>query len=214
VRTSRSAGVVTVLAAGSALLLISACSGSSGSETPATSPPVTGRPVSSTPASTSAAPSTSAPASTSPRPTPTRSVGLSRFEADPAVKALRAWAAELGRTVNSGHITRPALNRLMTSFVKKNMKAIDGGEQGHLYPGPLPFKPLSVHDITPTRRFVNICVLAGGYSEHPNTHKVWTKRNVLPILAAAERDNGRWIVSQFSKGSFSCKDVAIPTPSY
>jgi hypothetical protein len=102
----------------------------------------------------------------------------------------------------------------MTPELAKTIKNLDGGEQGHYYPGPLPFTPIAVSNITADSRDVKLCMLAGGYSQHPDTHKVWTKRRVVPVSAAAVRSNGKWVVSKFDAGNFSCAGVQISEPSW
>lgn len=202
-RRNACVGALVVFAA-----LAAGCSSSGPSGSSSSAPSST--PAPSTP-STSAAPSTSTAPST---PAPSTSAALSKFENDPAVKALRVWAAQIARTVNAGNYTDAKLNTLMTPELAKQIKEIDGGEQGHYEPGPLPFTPIAVTNITANSRDVKLCVLAGGFSQHPDTHKVWSKRNVIPVNAAAVRSNGRWVVSKFQSANFSCAGVHIPEQSW
>jgi hypothetical protein len=102
----------------------------------------------------------------------------------------------------------------MTPELAKQIKDVDGGEQGHYEPGPLPFTPIAVTNITANSRNVKLCVLAGGFSQHPDTHKVWSKRSVIPVESGAVRSNGTWRVSKFKGGNFSCAGVHIPEQSW
>jgi hypothetical protein len=184
-----------------AVLFAAGCS-SSGSSAKSTPPSVpTSTPVNTPPTST-------------PAPTPTTTAPLSPFEADPAVKALRAWAAQAGRTVNAGHYDDAALNALMTPTLAKGMKAAFGGEVGHRYPGPLPFTPVRVVVASPTERDVRVCVVVGGYSLNPKTGKPFSKYRVLAIESGAQDVGGRWRVSKFASGSFSCSGVKIKEVSW
>ncbi len=171
------------------------------------SPPASDSAVPSPPASAAAStPSTSASA-TSPSPTPTRA--LSPFEQDPAVKAIRAWAAQAGRTVNKGRYDDAALNALMTNYFRKGMKAVLGGEVRFRYPGPIPFTPTSVKVTDSSNRDVHICVVASGFSLNRKTGRPAQKHTVLPFDSGAAEVNGKWLVSQFRSAKFSCTGVRI-----
>ncbi|HEU5008657.1 MAG TPA: hypothetical protein VFT67_16915 [Jatrophihabitantaceae bacterium] len=139
---------------------------------------------------------------------------MSPFEADPAVKALRAWAAQGARAINAGKFNTPGLDALMTATFAKSMTHIFGGEKGHYYPGPVPFTPVRVTVRSASERDVDLCFVAGGYSQHPKTHKTWSHFKELPSAAAAVLAHGTWLVSKFETGPFSCKGVHIPEPSW
>lgn len=162
-------------------------------------------PSSSTPPPTTTATSTSStpPPTTSSAPPP-----LSRFESDPAVKALRTWAAQVGRTVNGGHYDDAALDALMTPTMKRGIKPVTGGEVGRHYPGPVPFTPIAVTLLSSVNREVKICVVAGGFST--DKHGGRTKHKVLPIRADLTRVGGRWLLNHFYTATFSCSGVHVP----
>lgn len=187
---------------------LAACSSSKPGAQSATSP----RPPTAAALTGSSPVPTSTQASPTPTPTPTKV--LSPYEADPAVKALRAWAAQVGRTINHGKYDDAALNALMTSSMPKTMKNMAGGEIGHRYPGPLPFTPTRVTVTGSAERNVRLCVVSGGYSLNPKTGKPFTAHQVLAVDAAATLSAGRWLVSQFNRSSFSCAGVQIPEPSW
>jgi hypothetical protein len=186
-------------------MLFEACSASKPSA--AQLPPSPGR---------SSAPSAPVPTSSPPAPTTATASGapLSPFEADPAVKALRAWAAEAAKTINTGHYDSAALNALMVPSLAKKMKFLAGGEVGFYYPGPVPFTPVRITVRSSRERDVAICFLGSGYSQNPKTHEPAQKRVVLPTLAGATLVRGKWLVSKFGQSSFSCAGVRIPEPSW
>jgi hypothetical protein len=165
-------------------------------------------------ASSASAPSTTAPSSTSPTPSPSQAKPLSPFEHDPAVSALRTWAAQVGRTINKGKINDVDLQALMTPNLSGSMRALSGGEIGHTYPGPLPFTPTRVTVGSASSRDVHICIVAGGYSLNPKTGKPFSKYRKQAIDAGAALSNGRWLVSKFVLATFSCSSVKIPEPTW
>lgn len=194
-------------------LLVAGCTSSAGTpkatEAPHASSGVTGSSGTTTKGTTTPtiAPVSRPAASPSPRP-------QSKFEKDPAVAALRAWAVEVAHAVTAGHNTSAKLDALMTPAFAKSIKGIDGGELGHYYPGPLPFTPIGVRNITSSSRDVRLCLLAGGYSQHPATRKLWTKHSVVAVTAAASLVDGGWRVSKFAGATFACSGVPIATPSW
>lgn len=181
-------------------LLAVGCSGSSGGSGASVGPI-----GASTIPSSAPAPTTS---SATPTPSPSSTAPLSKFENDPAVKALRAWAAEAARTVNAGKYTSPALQALMTRNFAATMKNVLGSDVGLRYAGPIPFTPLSVRVVSPTRRDVKMCVVLTGYAVDPRTGKP-AARTVGPADTSAVLANGKWLVSRFDTGSFSCRGVKI-----
>lgn len=201
-------GSASVLAALLATVVaLTGCSSSSApgnSDVPARPDPTTSAAVASSPTST---PPPSVSTSAAPKP-------LSPYENDPAVKALRAWAAQAGRTVNTGKYDDAALNALMTPSLVPTMKHDLGDEVGHYYPGPLPFTPVTVTVNSARSRDVHMCVLAGGYSLNPKTHKPFSKRSVIAIDAGAVRSGQKWLVSKLDNAGFSCKGVKIREQSW
>jgi len=156
-------------------------------------------------------PTTSATKTTSPTPTGTP---VSPFEDDPAVKALRAWTAQLAKTVNAGKTDEPALDALMTQAVKAGITKIIGGAAGLYMPGPLPFIPIQITKETSTQHNINICVVNEGFSQDPRTHKPLGVHTIKPIDAGADFVDGRWLVSGFFRGHFSCDGVVVPEPTW
>lgn len=195
-RSAPSVKHVVVAAAVFALLggVVSACSSSSGGkhEPSSSTPP---------PSTTNSSVSTPPPSTTSSTPP------LSRFENDPAVKALRRWAAQVGRTINAGHEDDAALDALMTPTMKRGIKPVTGGEVGRHYPGPVPFTPISVTLQSSVERELKVCVVAGGFSIDKNGGR--TKHKVIPIRADLTRVGGRWLLNHFYTASFSCTGVHV-----
>ena len=181
--------------------------------------------TSSGPAKQSASPSSPAPSTSSvitsatptptPTPTPSSTAPLSPFEQDPAVKAMRAWAAQAARTVNSGHYNDAALSALMTAGLGKTMRHVFNGDVGLYYPGPLPFTPVSVKVVSATERDMRLCVVGTGFAEKRTTHRPAEALKVLPINAAAVLSSGRWLISkQDTASDFSCSRVAVARPRW
>ena len=171
----------------------------------------TGAPTTAAPTS-AAVPTTTAAATTKPSSKPTKA--LSPFEADPGVHAMRLWAAQVARTINSGHEVDAALTALMSPQLAAEISKVDSGEQGHLYPGPLPFTPVKVVVVSSTARYLPICIVSDGFSVNPKTHKPYGTRKVLPITGRALIYQGRWVVSAFDPATFSCKGVKIAEPTW
>jgi hypothetical protein len=195
-------------AAGALLAAVSlgACSSSAAPAAQQSSSTTTSSPAPTATTST-ASPSPTSSATHPPAP-------LSPYEADPAVRALRVWAAAAARAINAGRITSPAFDAAMTAGLRATVRNLTGGEQGHQYPGPLPFTPTRVQVRSGTERDVRLCVLVAGYSLNPRTHKPFDKRRVQAVDAAAVRQGGLWLVSQFNTGSFSCAGVRIKEPTW
>lgn len=155
-------------------------------------------------------PAVSTPAGSTPAPSPSSSAKpLSAFENDPAVKALRAWAAQAARTVNSGHYTDKALQALMTPALAKTMPHVLGDLVGQYMPGPLPFTPTSVKRVSAQERYVEGCMLTNGFGIDRKTGKVMHKRRVQALDAGAHLSNGVWKADALYNGKTDCKAVAI-----
>ncbi len=192
------------------MLLTAACSGSSGTESPAASRPAT---TSAAPSS-SAAPSTSSAPSAPATPTPSRSAAaLSRLENDPAVKAWRAFAVQAAKTVNTGHETSAALRRLMTKSFAATMHHILGPDVGLYYPGPVPFQPVSVTVTSPTARVVRGCLFQQGFTwKSKSAQRAAQRRFIGPAMVFTVRQNGRWIVDNVTAArNVNCKNVEVRT---
>jgi len=170
------------------------------------------------PVTTSAAPATTpAPTSSSPSPSPKpkSSAPLSRFEADPGVRVLRAWARRAAQTIDNGHYTSAELRALLTPAVAAEMKQTLGTEVGLHYPGPAPFTPLRVAVTSPTSRKIDICLVSDGFSQNKTTHKPAKPLRVVPVSTRETLSGGRWRISQlFSSTAFSCARVKVPMPSW
>jgi hypothetical protein len=166
---------------------------------------------------TTSAPSTpaSAPASTSASPSPSSSPPLSRFEADPGVQVLRAWARTAARTINDGHYTSAALRALLTPAVAAEMKQTLGTEVGLYYPGPAPFTPVRVSVTSPSARKIDVCLVSDGFSQNKTTHKPAKRLRVVPVTTRETLTGGHWRISELLlTTAFSCSGVKVPMPSW
>ena len=161
-------------------------------------------------------PSTSAvstSASPTPMPTPSSSAPLSPFEQDPGVKALRAFAVQAARTINTGHEIDTKLRALVTPFIAKNIKYITGSDVGLYYPGPVPFTPVSVRVVSSTQRQMNVCFIGKGFAEKRSTMKPAAPLMLLKINAGEQLQGGTWRISMFNTATnFSCAGVSISRP--
>jgi hypothetical protein len=169
-------------------------------------------PVGSTTPSTP--PSSSASSTPAPSSSPSKTVPLSPFEDDPAVKALRTWANQAAKTVNTGKYDDASLNKLMTPAFAKTMKVILGGEVKYRYPGPVPFLPISVSVVSPTVHNVKACFVTNGFSLNRRTGKPAETFKLHPIDTGAQLVSGVWLVSHFYGGTFSCSSVRVPRPTW
>jgi hypothetical protein len=205
--------VTTTTAAAASAGSTSATAGS-GTAAPASTSAQTAAPSATTsgPPPPSATTTTAAPTTTA---KPTKAAKpLSPFEADPGLHAMRLWAAQLAKTINAGHVDDAQLDALMTPQLAAKIKNIDGGEQGHLEPGPLPFTPLKVEVVSDTARYIPLCIVSNGFSLNPKTHKPYGAKEVLPVTGRALVYQGRWRVSAFDPATFSCKGVKIAEPKW
>jgi hypothetical protein len=167
------------------------------------------------PPSVAPATTVTTPASSTPPPSPSTSAKpLSAFEKDPAVIALRAWAAQAAKTVNSGHYTDKALQALMTPALAKTMKHVMGNVVGQHMPGPVPFTPIAVKRISARERYIDACFVTNGFAVNPKTGKHEHSRVVTAIDTGAHLVDGTWKTDAFFNGKFSCKGVAIPEPTW
>jgi hypothetical protein len=189
----------------SAALLVVVAAGCTSSSKPSAAP------VSpSTSAVTSPSVSSSAPA-----PSPTATKPLSPFEADPAVMALRAWAAEAARTVNTGKYDSPALDQLMTPAFAKGIKAILGEDVGLTYPGPIPLQPVGVEVTNAHARVVKVCDMYEGFARSPKTKRPARAAKIAAADVYVASNSGRWLVDDLTLASgFSCKGVKVARPTW
>jgi len=141
-------------------------------------------------------------------------VPLSPFEDDPAVKALRKWADQAAKTVNTGRYNSAALSALMTAALAKTMKNILGREVTYRYPGPVPFLPISVSAVNPTFHDVKACFVTSGFSLNRKTGKPAQAFKVSPVDAGAQLVSGQWLVSRIDGATFSCSSVRVPRPTW
>ena len=126
------------------------------------------------------------------------------------MKAMRAFAAQAARTINSGHQIDSKLRALMTPGLAKSVRYITGPDVGLYYPGPVPFTPVSVRAVSSTQRQMNLCFIGKGFAEKPSTKKPASALMLLPVNGGAVLSAGHWVISQFFAGKgFSCSGVKI-----
>jgi hypothetical protein len=188
-------------------LLLAGCTSSGGAAGGGSTPPGP-LPATSNPTTTPAMPST-------PAPHPSSSTPLSRFEGDPGVAALRAWAQLAAQTVNSGHYISAQLRRLMTPTVAKEMKSTMGTDVGLHYPGPIPFTPVRVGVTSTTSRQVDVCFVSTGFAQKPHSDTAAKRLKIIPVRTGETLTRGKWLLSELiSTSSFSCAGVHVPKPAF
>lgn len=167
------------------------------------------------PSLTSSSAPSSRPASSSSAPSTSAAPPLSPFEADPGVKAMRAWAAAAGQAVNSGHDDSAALAALMTPGFASTMPHVLGSDVGLRYPGPLPLQPIAVSTPSTTRRLIKVCGVNQGFAVSPKTGKPVHARTVIPVFADVRLVGGRWLMNNLSNTTvFSCAGVKVAEPTW
>lgn len=148
-------------------------------------------------------------ATSSPSPTKTEEP-LSEFEDEAPVKAVRKWAAVVGKAVNQGDTSMRSTRVWATpSGVAIAAQATAGDlESGYRWPGPQPFTPVAVRTRGKSAT-LNVCFQTYGWARNENGKRV-NKRKVEPAVMEMKRMNGRWKVSNVDIGGpFSCSDVSV-----
>ncbi|SDI95816.1 hypothetical protein SAMN05444157_0989 [Frankineae bacterium MT45] len=145
----------------------------------------------------------------------------SPYEDDSAVVSWRNWALAAAQAVNAGKVHTTALDELMTPDFAKQTTTLLAPQMGLTYPGPMPFTPISVTDLSPTARSLRICLVTAGFAHnrnakastptHPNATKPMTVR---PMVASAIYQNGTWLTSGLASENFSCSGVNPQTPTF
>jgi hypothetical protein len=138
----------------------------------------------------------------------------SRFEDDPAVRALRTHYVGLAKSVNLRTGDVPELDRTSTPRRQALNGRVMRVDYGLYYPGPVPFTPLSVRSTAPDTRLVRMCVLAEGWGQDRATGRPANPRSVEHLQATLRRIRGRWLVDRIATARGSCQDVTIDEVSW
>ena len=195
-------GLVVAVALGAGL---SACGGPAAG--PATQPlspgPATSRPDP-VPADT-VAPSAGAPTT----PPPATATGL---EVDPAVVALRAYLRAASRALNAGGAAAfPELVAVSTTAQQVANPAVLASGMGGYEPGPTPFAPLAVDQLSGTERVVTGCALTQGWTLDAAGGPPLAGRVVSPIAATAVLEADTWKIDAITADDDGrCAGVTIP----
>lgn len=189
-----------------AAVLLAGCTSSSA---PAKAPP-SGPETSAASTSVSAAPTSATPSTSASSAKP-----LSAFEQDPAVQGARAFFAQAGRTINTGHVIDDKLRALVTPYVASQMKQVTGPDVGTYYPGPAPFQPTGVVASSAANKTISGCLEANGWAQNPKTHKPAHPRQIAGVKVNMLDRSGRWLVNGlvFTK-SVSCSGVTVRTQTW
>jgi len=194
--TSRHRVLVAAPIAAAALLLTAACgSGDSAAG----------------PAPLSTAPTTIAPTTTPASPPPSETAqtnALSRFESDPAVKALRKFAAAVGTSINGDDASLKAAWPVMTAHGRTVFQQVAASDVKLFYPGPLPITPTRVQHAGATAR-ISSCVWLAGWGQDPKTKLPADGRKVGPIAWVLHREAGAWKVDDQVYVNIDCSKVSV-----
>jgi len=181
------AGVLATLLAVS----LTACGGGSSGDDPTSSP---------TPAPTTAAPS--------PTAAPTTAAPLSRFEGQPPVKVLRAWAAAAAKDINarSHGLARARAYELPSGYTDFNYTVRK--EFDKYYPGPFPFTPVAVTRHGRTAQ-ITTCLWAEGFALKHKGGPRAEKHGVVGALFTARKVGGAWKLADIAAATVDCSGVTI-----
>lgn len=156
-------------------------------------------------------PTETAPTSTSPTPTPTPTAApLSPFEDRAPVKAARAWAVAMAKSVNARDKSLAAVAPLATSRgldLSKDL-AEEDIDANLFRPGPQPFTPVNVQ-ITKRVARLNTCYLTYGWALDRKTQRPAEERKVEAIVLEMRRVGGQWKFEYGQQGTGDCKGVRI-----
>jgi hypothetical protein len=164
------------------------------------------------PAPLTSTPTTTAP-TTAPPTTPATSEApeanpLSRFEDDPAVKALRTFAASVGTSINDDDASLKAAWPVMTVHGRTVFQQVAASDVRLFYPGPLPITPTRVQHEGATTR-INSCVWLAGWGQDPKTKLPADGRKVGPIAWVLHRQAGVWKVDDQVFVNIDCSKVSV-----
>lgn len=149
-------------------------------------------------------PTVSETASPSPTATPTPE---SPYENDPAVKAARAFAAAVARSINADDRSFRKTFPTLTPAGRKQVPPSFEIELGTDYPGPWPFTPVQIKGAG-DRKSVFGCY-RGGWALDRKTGKPVNPKRIKPFQFDVARVGGSWKVDAMYSGTHDCKGVAI-----
>lgn len=165
-------------------------------------------PLTPSPAPSVAEPTTPASPESSPSPSPTP---LSPFEADPAVRALRAHLVAAAEGINAKDLETPALRATSTARRLSRLPDIYSEEIKTYFPGPRPVAVLGVNVVSAAARDVLACSLEDGFGlDKPGGTPVMPEK-VLPVEFEVLLEDGQWKVHAVrSAEGVSCSGVVLP----
>jgi hypothetical protein len=181
-----------------AALLLAGCGGNDDDPAPATSP----------------TPTPSVTATPTPTPTPTASsspVAASGFEDRAPVKAVRKWAAAVGKAVNAHDTSMSSISATATANGREVTAQVVASDldKKYTWPGPQPLTPVSVK-VSGGSADVTACYLTRGWSVDPATGDRVTKKKVEAAKFTLAREDGRWKVDGVYSGKADCGGVDVP----
>lgn len=155
--------------------------------------------------------STRATPTPTPIPTPTPSAApLSPFEDKAPVKAARAWAVAMAKSVNDHDGSLRRVVPLATASGLSLSKSLASSDiaKNLFRPGPQPFTPVNVQIRAGVAR-LNTCYQTYGWALDRKTQRPVEKRKVESIVLEMRRVGGQWKFESGQKGTGDCHGVQI-----
>lgn len=147
--------------------------------------------------------------SASPKASPSPSERpLSRFEDDPAVQALRDFAAAIGKSVNDGDPKLTAANPWMTKAGRARFRKIVDTKNAY-YPGPLPFTPVRVTGTSDRRQVIRACFQTDGWAQNRKTRIPLEKVTYESADFVVVKQRGRLRFKEAYEANIDCSEVKV-----
>jgi len=130
-------------------------------------------------------------------------------ERDAAVRAMRQEYLGSAKAINAKDVDVVEWEQSATERRRKELAQAWSPDFGRKAPGPIPFTPLSVQNISDTKREVVFCVVSDGWMLDPVTNepaKPWT---VVHAKATVIKVDSRWKVDEMKRTPGSCANVPI-----
>ncbi|MDQ1292263.1 MAG: hypothetical protein QG608_141 [Actinomycetota bacterium] len=130
-------------------------------------------------------------------------------ERDAAVRAMRQEYRGSAKAINAKDVNVVEWEQSTTDRRRAELAQAWSADFGRKAPGPIPFTPLTVLNLSETKREVVFCVVSDGWMLDPVTNnpaKPWT---VTHAKATVIKVDSRWRVDQMVRTSGSCGNVPI-----
>lgn len=144
------------------------------------------------------------------RPTSSPAAQASSYDDQPPVRAVRAWNAAVGRSINAGDASLSRVRRLATAEGLAVSRKLAAGDiqRRTIWPGPEPFTPVEV-SVQGRQARVTVCLLSRGWSVERKTGKPVNARRVVPA-AYVLKNQGGWKFVNVYDATADCTGVSLP----